>query len=418
MIGRTISHYEILEKLGAGGMGEIYKAHDPRLNRFVAIKVLSDGLTADPARRRRFTQEAQAASALNHPNIITIHDVVTEPGAEFMVMEFVAGRTLLELIPKGGLRVPQALAYAVQIADALGAAHSAGIIHRDLKPGNVMVTASGLIKILDFGLAKMANRDPFRDASGDTQTMTSEALTVEGSILGTVNYMSPEQAQGQEIDARSDIFSFGVLLYEMVTGTRPFTGDSAILTLSSIIRDEARPIAELTPDVPAPLQQAIGRCLRKNLGERWQSTKELHAVLAALKQESDSGTLYRKELPPAPRKSWTTLVAVIVLCLAITGGGIWWFEQRHAPEPHARLVSPTPVRSAEPLPPVSAVPEIRAPEQPPPPPPVVVKPGTLPKKGAVRSRRSTAGVAGSGHYASRSQGRYTIHHYSYRRDRQ
>ncbi len=214
MVGRTVLQYQLLEKLGAGGMGDIYKAQDTRLNRFVAIKVLTKSTTGDLERKRRFIQEAQAASALNHPNIITIHDIISEGDTEFMVMEYVNGKTLVDLIPKGGLRVPQALKYSVQMADALQVAHNAGIVHRDLKPGNVMVTESGLVKILDFGLAKLTDRGPLSHVSETdaTQTMGDAPLTVEGSIIGTVSYMSPEQAQGKKVDTRSDIFSFGVVL--------------------------------------------------------------------------------------------------------------------------------------------------------------------------------------------------------------
>src|SRR5580704_6916036 len=208
MVGQKIAQYQLLERLGAGGMGEIYKAQDLKLNRFVAVKVLSNSSAGDPERRRRFIQEAQAASALNHPNIITIHDIISEGDTEYMVMEYVNGKTLVDLIPKGGLRVPQVLKYSVQMADALQVAHNAGIVHRDLKPGNVMVTESGLVKILDFGLAKLTDRGPLSHVGDNTQTIADAPLTVEGSIIGTVSYMSPEQAQGKRVDTRSDIFSF------------------------------------------------------------------------------------------------------------------------------------------------------------------------------------------------------------------
>ncbi|HTX34573.1 MAG TPA: serine/threonine-protein kinase, partial [Bryobacteraceae bacterium] len=230
MIGRTISHYQITERLGAGGMGEIYKAQDTRLNRTVAIKVLSAAQAGTGERRRRFLQEAQAASALNHPNIITIYDIVSEGESEFLVMEFLAGKTLGELIPQGGLPMPLVLSYGVQIAEALEAAHGAGIVHRDLKPGNIMVTGQtaegrpGLVKLLDFGLAKLTGPAPSRGLGDETATLESAPLTVEGSILGTVSYMSPEQAEGKPVDARSDIFAFGAILYEMVTGERAFAG--------------------------------------------------------------------------------------------------------------------------------------------------------------------------------------------------
>src|SRR5579863_3861690 len=233
MVGRQIQQYQLLEKLGAGGMGEIYKALDTRLNRTVAIKVLPSAKSGDPDRRRRFLQEAQAASGLNHPSIITIHDVISEGDTEFMVMEFVGGKTLNDIIPKGGLRVPQALKYALQTADALTAAHNAGIVHRDLKPANIMVTDSGLVKVLDFGLAKMTDRSSPTHIGEDAETIAATSpLTVEGSIIGTVSYMSPEQAQGKKVDTRSDIFSFGAVLYEMLTGLRAFEGESSLSTLS------------------------------------------------------------------------------------------------------------------------------------------------------------------------------------------
>ena len=207
MTGRTISHYEILEKLGAGGMGEIYKARDPRLNRVVAIKALPAASSADPELRRRFIQEAQAASGLNHPNIIVIHDILRDSqGADYMVMEFVSGRTLAEMIRQGGLGVARALQYGTQIADALAAAHAAGIVHRDLKPGNVMVTDTGRIKVLDFGLAKVTIETSLTDETSltsITRTLGTGPLTVQGSIIGTVSYMSPEQAEGKTIQLKT-----------------------------------------------------------------------------------------------------------------------------------------------------------------------------------------------------------------------
>ncbi|HSB14933.1 MAG TPA: serine/threonine-protein kinase, partial [Bryobacteraceae bacterium] len=223
MTGRAISHYQILEKLGEGGMGVVYKARDTHLDRFVALKVLPPEKVADPERKRRFVQEAKAASALNHPNIITIHDIDQVDGIDFISMELVAGKTLDRLIPRHGMRLNEVLKCAVQIADAVAAAHGAGIVHRDLKPGNVMVTDKGQVKILDFGLAKLTDT---ADGSDELEMRTlrdgDAPRTVEGRIVGTVAYMSPEQAQGKKVDARSDIFSFGSLLYEMVTGHLPF----------------------------------------------------------------------------------------------------------------------------------------------------------------------------------------------------
>jgi serine/threonine-protein kinase len=285
VIGRSISHYQVVEKLGAGGMGDIYKAQDARLHRMVAIKALTNASAGDSDRRRRFIQEAQAASGLNHPNIITIYDIVSEDDSEYMVMELVSGKTLADIIPPGGIGVAKTLQYSTQMADALRAAHAAGIVHRDLKPGNVMITDSGLVKILDFGLAKI---NVAQELTEETQTIGAAPLTVEGSILGTVAYMSPEQAQGKKVDARSDIFSFGVVMYEMLTGTKAFPGDSAITTLTAILRDDVKPITDLVPDVPPELVEIIALALRKDPKDRWQSTQVMYTVLAAQKTKFDS----------------------------------------------------------------------------------------------------------------------------------
>jgi serine/threonine-protein kinase len=300
MIGRTISHYQVIEKLGAGGMGEIWKAQDGRLNRMVAIKVLNNASAGDSDRRRRFIQEAQAASALNHPNIITIYDITSDEESEYMVMEYVAGKTLADLITPGGLGVAKTLQYSLQIADALRAAHAAGIVHRDLKPGNVMVTDSGLVKILDFGLAKVSMATKLTE---ETQTMGAAPMTVEGSILGTVAYMSPEQAQGKRVDARSDIFSFGVVMYEMLTGAKAFAGDSAISTLTAILRDEAKPVTELVPGVPPEVVEIIGLALRKDPKDRWQSTQVMYTVIGGQKQKFDSGVFTNSSVGYAPLPS-------------------------------------------------------------------------------------------------------------------
>ncbi|MEO8596988.1 MAG: protein kinase [Candidatus Solibacter sp.] len=288
MTGRTISHYKVVDKLGAGGMGEIYRAQDSRLNRMVAIKVLTNVSAGDGDRRRRFIQEAQAASGLNHPNIITIFDIVSEDDSEFMVMELVSGKTLADIITPGGIGVAKTLQYCTQMADALRAAHAAGIVHRDLKPGNVMITDSGLVKILDFGLAKI---NVATELTEETQTIGAAPLTVEGSILGTVSYMSPEQAQGKKVDARSDIFSFGVVMYEMLTGNKAFPGESAITTLTAILRDDVRPVTDVVPDCPPELVEIISLSLRKDPKDRWQSTQVMYTVLAAQKARFDSGII-------------------------------------------------------------------------------------------------------------------------------
>ena len=337
MVGQTILHYQILEKLGAGGTGEIYKAQDTRLNRLVAIKVLSGNAAGDPDFRRRFIHEAQAASSLNHPNIITIYDIVPHGEDHFIVMEYVRGKTLGELIPRAGLSLPLTLQYAVQIADGLDAAHNAGIIHRDLKPGNIMVTDEGRVKILDFGLAKLTG--VIGKVSPDDLTQTVAPRTIQGSILGTVNYMSPEQAQGAPTDARSDIFSFGCVLFEMTTGRRTFSADSTLLTLASILRDEPRPIPEISPNTSPELVAVIRRALRKDPAERYQSMRDMLAALTTLRQNSDSGILYLTPPPPErptrridpapqPKPGHTLPILLIVALLALASAAAWWWTSR------------------------------------------------------------------------------------------
>ena len=261
LLGQQLGSYQILSLLGTGGMGVVYKARDTHLDRPVALKVLPPEKVADPERKRRFVQEAKAASALNHPNIITIHDIASENGIDFIVMEYVQGKTLDALVPRKGLRLNETLKLAIQMADALAKAHSAGIIHRDLKPTNVMVTDDGLVKVLDFGLAKLTEVSE----SGDETTRTLEHQTEEGTIVGTVSYMSPEQAEGKKVDARSDIFSFGSVLYEMATGQQAFHGDSKMSTLAAILNQEPKPISQLVPGIPRDLEKIITRCLRKDL---------------------------------------------------------------------------------------------------------------------------------------------------------
>jgi len=307
MVGKKILHYQLIDKIGAGGMGEIYKAQDSRLNRLVAVKILSPGLSTDPERKRRFFQEAQAASALNHPNIITLYDIASEGDMQCIVMEYIGGKTLRDLTPAGGLAAAQALQYATQIASALTAAHTAGIIHRDLKPSNIMVTTSGLIKVLDFGLAKWVDSG----MSGQTgeQSTVETALTREGSIIGTVSYMSPEQAEGKRVDARSDIFSFGSVLYEMLTGKRAFEGRSGISTLSAILRDDVKPINETAPDVPPLLEQIVLRCLYKDPGARWQSMKDIEGALLTLQRQLDPEGHFSSPLLAGPMSGVSTPVA-------------------------------------------------------------------------------------------------------------
>jgi serine/threonine protein kinase len=272
---QTIAHFEIIAKIGEGGMGVVYKARDTHLGRFVALKVLPAESIADPERKRRFIQEAKAASALNHPNIVTVHDTGSDSGLDFIVMEFIAGKTLREVIGKKGLKLDAVLKYGAQIAEALAAAHAEGIVHRDLKPGNVMVTDSGLVKVLDFGLAKLAEPKISEDAA--TQTMGPK--TNEGVIVGTFAYMSPEQAHGKPVDARSDIFSFGSLLYEMITGHPAFTGESGLATLSAIVEKEPAPVSTIVPDTPPEVEKLIARPMRKDPERRIQHIVDVRLAL-------------------------------------------------------------------------------------------------------------------------------------------
>src|SRR5215469_15060842 len=250
--GNQLGPYEITATLGAGGMGEVYRARDTRLERTVAIKILSH-LSSDPARRQRFEREAKAISCLNHPNICVLHDIGHQDGIDYLVMECVEGETLAKRLEKGPLPVDQVLKYGAQIADALDKAHRAGIVHRDLKPGNIMLTATGA-KLLDFGLAKPA---VLVDLDGMTATNSESPITEQGTIVGTFQYMSPEQVEGRELNGRSDIFSLGAVLYEMVTGQRAFEGKSRLSVASAILEKEPAPIATLKPLTPPALDHAI-----------------------------------------------------------------------------------------------------------------------------------------------------------------
>lgn len=350
MVGKTVLQYQILEQLGSGGMGDVYKAQDTRLNRFVAIKVLPAKMSGDPERRRRFTQEAQAASALNHPSIITIYDIVSEPDGEYMVMEYVAGKTLSEIISTKGIPVGQVLQFGSQMADALSVAHEAGIIHRDLKPSNVMITRSGLVKILDFGLAKLLDRTGQLD---NQQTNALGPLTQEGAILGTVSYMSPEQAEGKQVDARSDIFSFGSVLYEMITGHRAFDGGSSISTLTAVLRDDVKPLADAAPDAPPLLEAIMNRCLAKDPEARWQSMKDVEKAMAGLKRTLESNIFY----PPTQSPVSSPRVVDPAIDASTTRPAGPLSQPSHPPPPPA----PMP-------PPIVAGPPMSAPTSAPPPP--------------------------------------------------
>ena len=343
MVGRTLSHYEILEKLGEGGMGVVYKARDTHLDRFVAIKVLPPEKVADAERKRRFVREAKSASALNHPNIITIYDIASDNGIDFIAMEYVRGKALNQLISRKGLPLSEALKYAVQIADALATAHTAGIIHRDLKPGNVMVSGapehSGFVKVLDFGLAKLTDKvDSSVREFTETIRQDEAPSTAEGTIVGTVSYVSPEQAEGKKVDGRSDIFSFGALLYEMVTGRRAFHGDSKLSTLSAILREEPKPASEVVEGLPRELERIIARCLRKSPERRFQAMPDLKVALEELKEESDSGTL-SAALAPQRRSGRRLAWAIALPAIIAVGGGTLWFVRSTPKAPEAALTA-------------------------------------------------------------------------------
>ena len=318
MIGKTLSHYKVLEKLGRGGMGEVYVAEDTKLGRKVALKTLPSHLADSDELRQRFEREAKAVAALNHPNIVTIHSVEEAEGVHFMTMELVGGKTLSELIPPRGLALNKFLDIAIPLADAVATAHDQGITHRDLKPDNIMVTDEGRAKILDFGLAKLKHE--VLPSSSDSSNLPTEHMTQEGRIMGTVAYMSPEQAEGKSVDHRSDIFSLGTVLYVMGTGQKPFQGDTPASTLSSIIKDTATPVTELKPDTPRDLAKIIKRCLAKDPIRRYQNTIDLRNDLEELKQDVDSGEI-SGAIPvvktPARRRFGVTKIAGGALLLAI-----------------------------------------------------------------------------------------------------